>query len=99
MPDTPFGLGRIDSPTPLTTAPKALCLSALLACALSAQAGTSSPIGVQVRTDLGWLQGEARSTGLRFQGLPFAAPPVGELRWRPPVAPAAWSGEIGRAHV
>jgi para-nitrobenzyl esterase len=27
-----------------------------------------------------------------YKGLPYAAPPVGPLRWRPPAAPAAWEG-------
>ncbi len=39
----------------------------------------------------------ARCAGWRgrrgiLQGLPYAAPPVGPLRWRPPQAPAGWSG-------
>src|SRR5205085_1182775 len=27
-----------------------------------------------------------------FKGIPFAAPPVGDLRWKPPQAPAKWEG-------
>ena len=27
-----------------------------------------------------------------FRGIPFAAPPVGDLRWRAPKAPKAWDG-------
>jgi para-nitrobenzyl esterase len=41
-------------------------------------------------------QGEARgivADGVAvFKGLPFAAPPVGDLRWRDPQLPAKWSG-------
>ena len=27
-----------------------------------------------------------------FKGIPFAAPPVGNLRWAPPQEPAKWDG-------
>jgi para-nitrobenzyl esterase len=45
-----------------------------------------------VRTQDGWLQG-TRSAGVeRFLAVPYAAPPVGALRWRPPAPPAPWRG-------
>ena len=47
-----------------------------------------------VRTDRGTLSGVAGdSPQVRvFKGVPFAAPPIGDLRWRPPQPVKAWTG-------
>ena len=46
-----------------------------------------------MRVTQGALQGAAQESGVSaFLGVPYAAPPVGDLRWRPPEAPARWSG-------
>ena len=45
-----------------------------------------------VRTDAGWVRGEASEGHVTFSGIPYAAPPVGERRWAPPAAAAPWRG-------
>ncbi|MEO6798562.1 MAG: carboxylesterase family protein [Rhodanobacter sp.] len=45
-----------------------------------------------VDTSAGRLQGLTAGTLHVFKGIPYAAPPVGPLRWKPPVAMPAWSG-------
>lgn len=47
----------------------------------------------RVHVQSGWLEGTRAGDGLdRFLGVPYAAPPVGPLRWRPPEPPASWNG-------
>ena len=64
-----------------------------LAGAAPALAGTSATSGPPVvATDKGEVRG-ARVDGVdRFLGIPYAAPPVGKLRWQPPAPAAAWPG-------
>jgi para-nitrobenzyl esterase len=73
---------------------KALALAAILLalCALpwgSAQAQSDGPI---VQTQDGAVRGARDGDVIAFKGVPFAAPPVGDLRWRAPQPVKAWSG-------
>lgn len=44
-------------------------------------------------TEQGRVRGEWDGATAVFRGIPFAQPPVGDLRWRAPRPPAAWDGE------
>lgn len=45
-----------------------------------------------VRTAAGLLRGNVGPDHRLFQGIPYAAPPVGRLRWQPPESAPAWPG-------
>ena len=65
-------------------------LAGLLTCAVSHAAPGAPP----VRTANGEIQGSTSSSGIRiFRGIPFAAPPLGELRWKAPQPVKNWTGE------
>ena len=52
--------------------------------------GKAQPI---VQTASGKVSGEVLPDGIQvFKGIPFAAPPVGELRWKAPQPVASWEG-------
>jgi len=56
--------------------------------------------GPTVKVDSGTLQGEyvgADKSVAAFLGIPYAAPPVGELRWKPPQPVKAWRGRRAAA--
>lgn len=76
---------------------RAQCLGAVLSMLALAGCGGGSSTPPEVReTAYGTVRGmdASASTGTySWKGIPFARPPVGELRWQPPVAPVAWSGE------
>jgi para-nitrobenzyl esterase len=70
----------------------------VFACAL-AVAATVSGLGTAaraqapvVKVDSGQLQGVVDDGVVSYKGIPFAAPPVGDLRWRPPQPAAPWTG-------
>lgn len=52
-------------------------------------AGEHAP---RVKLDTGTVAGKTEGPVHAFLGIPYAAPPVGELRWKRPAPPARWSG-------
>ncbi len=55
----------------------------------SPASGGASPI---VRVNDGLVRGTAAGTVDEVLGIPYAAPPAGNLRWRPPAPSASWEG-------
>ncbi|RXK48816.1 carboxylesterase/lipase family protein [Aquirufa rosea] len=51
------------------------------------------PVGTKIKIAPGYIQGTVEKNGVKsFKGIPFAAPPVGPLRWKAPMPVAAWEG-------
>ena len=71
---------------------KFVCLMAMLVSlsVLSCIAQQPSP----VKVDGGLVQGMIEDGLTVYKGIPFAAPPVGDLRWRAPQPAAKWDGVI-----
>ena len=55
-------------------------------------AARASASDLTVTTATGDVEGVIGPSGKEWRGIPYAAPPVGDLRWRPPAPVTPWSG-------
>jgi para-nitrobenzyl esterase len=84
---------RLKSGNSVGSVSKALkLLSYFLAGVAIMGVGASAQKPHVVRVDGGEVQGVADAGVISYKGIPFAAAPVGDLRWRPPQPAAQWTG-------
>jgi para-nitrobenzyl esterase len=70
----------------------AACTSATATPSASKSASKNHGTSPMVATAGGAVRGKAVAAGDEFLGIPYAAPPVGALRWQPPRPAAPWHG-------
>ena len=76
---------------------RVVCLVVAVAIAAACARGQQAPQPLAtdpalVQTAAGTLRGAIAEDHRFFGGIPYAAPPVGQLRWRPPQPAAKWDG-------
>src|SRR5882724_10203476 len=68
-----------------------IILAGLLAMITMAATVFAASSGPQVKTTSGVVEGKSDGPVNAFLGIPYAAPPVGDLRWKPPAPAAKWT--------
>ena len=76
----------------ITKSAAALSAAACVVALALAAPALAADFNGRVKVESGTLAGSAQDGVLSFKGVPFAAPPVGALRWRAPQPAAAWTG-------
>ena len=70
----------------------AFALAVLVAACSGAPQAQAPADPTVARIETGDLKGVQTGEVIAFKGVPYAAPPVGDLRWRPPQPAAKWQG-------
>ena len=71
---------------------KRLLKTLLLVCAVMTAADVAAQPLLRTHVETGDVEGIADGTLAVYKAIPYAAPPVGDLRWREPQPAKAWEG-------
>ena len=71
-----------------------ILLAMALTVAIFAANTQTEPSSVLVRTRQGLIEGLTVGHVEQFRGVPYAAPPLADLRWRAPLPPKPYSGTL-----
>jgi len=74
---------------------KIMLLTALIVLAAHA---SYAQLPARVKVEEGWIHGVVEDSLTVFRGVPFAAPPVGQLRWKAPQPVRSWEGVKQAVH-
>ncbi len=80
----------------------ALLAGSMTACTTATESATTAPGGprdLTVETRFGLVEGYADDGVFSYRGIPYAAPPTGALRWKPPADPEPWSDTLSAVEV
>lgn len=72
--------------------PRGLCAGLIALASIAMPPARSATASLEVRVDGGEIRGALERNVIAYKGIPYAAPPVGVLRWAPPQPVKPWKG-------